>query len=223
MPNPPTLKDLLEEGLCLLAHLRGGAWPREAQAFQSRLDQLLAAFEAAARSLGKPPGAVEEAKYAFCALADEVLLAADSPLRDAWERAPLQLRHFGEHLAGEGFYRRLDALRRDPRPALESLEVYHACLLAGFQGKYLLEAPGKVQFLADRVGQDLDRVRGPAPALAPHARPAFVHPGGRRDVPAWGLCALSGIAALTLFLALKFALFAELRLVDAGPVRAGRP
>lgn len=210
-PGRPTLKDLLEEGLCLMAVLRGGAWPREAPPFRGRLERLLATFESEARSLGKHPDSVEDAKYAFCALADEVLLASDSPLREEWERGPLQLRIFGDHLAGEGFFRRLDALRQDPRARWETLEVFHACLLAGFQGRYLLESPEKVPWLTGRIGEELARVRGADPGLSPHGRPPFRHPAGRRQVPLWSFCALTGLAAMAIFLAFNLILASGLR------------
>ena len=112
VPAPP-LKALLEDGFGLLALLRNGAWPQR-EDFRARLEALLGQFERRAQALGKPPEAVQEAKYAFCALADEILLGADSPLRDSWGGAPLQLSLFGEHLAGEGFFRRLEQLRQDP-------------------------------------------------------------------------------------------------------------
>jgi type VI secretion system protein ImpK len=199
-PEPLTLKALLEDGFALLALVRNGAWPR-AEDFRARLEALLSQFERRALALGKPAEPVAEAKYAFCALADEIMLSSDSPLRDEWGGAPLQLSLFGEHLAGEGFFRRLDLLRQDPAAQVETLEVYHSCLLLGFQGKYLLMDPDRLQWLIARVGEELARTRGPAPSFAPQARPAFrFTTPGRREVPLWGFCALLGGAALGLFL-----------------------
>jgi len=207
-PAETSLKALLEEGFCLLALLRAGAWPRETQGFDGQLAALLDRFEQRARQLGKPPEAVGLAKYAFCALADEILLRAESPLREAWERAPLQLRLFGEHLAGEGFFRRLDPLLQEPARHAELLEVFHSCLLLGFQGRYLLEEPLRLQELIERAGRELRRVRG-EPGFAPQALPARFAAPGRGRVTPWGFAALLAGMALLIFLSFKVALRAQ--------------
>lgn len=199
-PEAPPLRALLEEGFCLLALLRNGAWPPDLPAFQARLEALLNAFERKAQAAGKTPEAITQAKYAFCALTDELLLGGDSPLRETWGRAPLQLSLFGEHLAGEGFFTRLDRLREDLASHGETLEVFHACLLHGFQGKYQQEAPDQRLGLIHRLGQDLARVRGPGPGFAPQARPGFRFTAGSRGaipLPAFWLGL--GAAALALF------------------------
>jgi type VI secretion system protein ImpK len=81
---------------------------------------------------------VYAAKFAYCAAVDEMVLSSQFKIRADWERRPLQLVLFGEQLAGEvlpvsGGCRAQGAAR------LQSLEVFHMCLLLGFQGKYLLE------------------------------------------------------------------------------------
>ena len=209
MAAEPTLKTLLETGLGLLAMLGNGAWPDPPGPFPARLEALLDDFAARALALGKPPEAVDQASYAVCALADELLLASGSPLREAWSRAPLQLRRFGEHLAGEGFFRRLDQLRQDPVRHWEALEVYHACLLLGFRGRYLLEGAEHLPGLVERTGRDLVRARGEGPRLAPEALPAPLPPrpgAALPDLPPWGWAALLAGAALVLFLGFRLSL-----------------
>jgi type VI secretion system protein ImpK len=208
-PSGPTLCDLLEEGWCLLSLLRGGAWPRDAAAFRARLEGLLTAFEAQALRHGKGAGA-GEAVYAFCALADEILLSGSSPLREDWERAPLQLTRYGDHLAGEGFFRRLERLRENPVDNREALEAFHACLLLGFQGRYLLQEPGALPWLTAQVGRELARIRGEEPAFAPHAEPAFRYPAPRhRRVPPWGYSLLLVMVALTIHHAFAYLLWCQ--------------
>ncbi|NTV09822.1 MAG: DotU family type IV/VI secretion system protein, partial [Zoogloea sp.] len=109
-----SLQELLEDGIYLLFLLRNGNTPNSPQEFNKRIEQFLSRFEADARRLGKPPAAISDAKYAFCALLDEIILSSDLGLREEWERAPLQLRLFGEHLAGERFFDKLETLRLDP-------------------------------------------------------------------------------------------------------------
>ena len=56
---------------------------------------------------------------------DEIILSSDFAIRGDWERSPLQLRLFGEHLAGERFFDKLEKLRVDPVANLEALVVSH--------------------------------------------------------------------------------------------------
>lgn len=197
----PTLKDLLEDGIYLLFLMRNGQLPTEAGSFRQRLDALFAQFERQAQSHEKAPEGIRDAKYALCALADEIILAADSPVREAWEREPMQLRHFGEHLAGEGFFQRLENLRLDPVRHVEVLEVYHACLLLGFQGRYLLEGPEKLGYLITRVSQEISQVRGGRADFAPHALPSFrFQEFLRHELPLGAFYALLLLVSVAIFI-----------------------
>jgi type VI secretion system protein ImpK len=88
-----------------------------------------------ARTHGVPDRDTQDIVYALVALTDEVAISTPEPLRSYWMSQPLQLHYFGENVAGEGFFARLQALLSDGR-RIEVLRVYHLCLLFGFQGKY---------------------------------------------------------------------------------------
>lgn len=200
-PDAPTLHGLLEDGVYLLFLLRDGNAPASLGIFTQRIDGFLADFERHARSFGKPGEAIEHAKYAFCSLLDEIILASEFPIREEWERMPLQLRLFGEHLAGEAFFERLETLRVDPAKNVEALEVFHTCLLLGFQGKYLLEGEEKLAYLTQRVGQEIRQVRGGKAEFAPHWKlphrfPAYV----RHELPIWLYFALLAAVAAAMVL-----------------------
>ncbi|WP_332670539.1 type IVB secretion system protein IcmH/DotU [Aromatoleum sp.] len=201
-PNVPTLRGLFEDGVYLLFLLRDGNAPESLGTFTQRIDGFLADFERHARNFGKPGEAIEHAKYAFCSLLDEIILASEFAIREEWERMPLQLRLFGEHLAGEAFFERLETLRVDPAKNIEALEVFHTCLLLGFQGKYLLEGEEKRAYLTHRVGRDIRQVRGGTAEFAPHWKlphrfPAYV----RNELPIWLYFALLAAVAAAMFLA----------------------
>ena len=98
----------------------------------------------------------------------------------------MQLRLFGEHLAGEHFFDRLDELRAQGAPRLPSLEVYHYCLLLGFEGKYRLEGPEKLGYLTARLGDEIVYLKGKRTGFAPHwPPPDSVRHTLRRVVPLW--------------------------------------
>jgi type VI secretion system protein ImpK len=206
-PSGPILKDLLEDGIYLLFLLRSGTAPHSATEFNRRVDTFLAQFERHATNFGKPMSAIQDCKYAFCALLDEIVLNADFEIRDEWERNPLQLRLFGEHLAGEGFFDRLENLRLEPQKHIETLEVFYTCLLLGFQGKYLLEGEDKLGYLTARIGQEITSIRGGKPDFAPHWKPAFrFQEFVRHELPLWVFYALLALVAVIVFLAFTFLL-----------------
>lgn len=213
-PAAPTfsksLQDLLEDGIYLLFLLRNGNPPNSLAEFNKRVDQFLTQFDANARHLGKPPEAISEAKYAFCALMDEIVLSSTFPIREDWERAPLQLRLFGEHLAGERFFDKLEHLRLDPVANLEALEVFYTCLLLGFQGKYLLEGSEKLNYLISRLGQEITHARGGRAEFAPNWKlPQRFQHYVRNELPLWLFFALLGVVATALFFAFQWFLQGE--------------
>jgi len=109
--------------------------------------------------------------YALVALTDEVAINTPEPLRSYWMSQPLQLHYFGENVAGEGFFSRLQALLSDGR-RIEVLRVYHLCLLFGFQGKYGFPG-GDVELLrvADGVRNLLERNLEVPDEMAPAGEP----------------------------------------------------
>ena len=196
----PTLNDLLEDGIYLLFLLRDGNAPASAAEFNSRIDRFLSQFEINARNFGKSPEAIADAKFAFCALLDEIIFASDFAIRDDWELSPLQLRLFGQHLAGEVFFDKLENLRLDPLGNVESLEVFHTCLLLGFQGKYLIEGTERLNYLVARLGQEIMHARGGKAEFAPHWRLPFkFQEFVRHELPLWLYYALLTGIAIILF------------------------
>jgi len=196
-----SLKDMLEDGIYLLFLLQSGNAPNSANEFNRRIDQFLAQFEKNARNLGKPQQAVSDAKYAFCALMDEIILSSDFSIREDWERAPLQLRMFGEHLAGDRFFDKLEILRTDPVANIEALEVFHTCLLLGFQGKYLLEGTEKLNYLISRVNQEITHARGGKAVFAPNWKlPQRFQQYVRHELPLWLFYALLAVVGVGVFL-----------------------
>lgn len=200
-PSAPTLKELMEDGVYLLFLLRNGNPPATQAEFNKRVEGFLSTFEKNARNFGKEPEAIHDAKYAFCALMDEIVLSSDFSIRDDWERSPLQLRLFGEHLAGDGFFDKLETLRLTPEKNVESLEVFHTCLILGFQGRYLLEGTEKLNYLIARLGQEIVHARGGIPEFSPHWKLPFkFNEYVRHELPLWLYFALLSGVAVVIFL-----------------------
>lgn len=185
-PTPRTLADLMSDGFYLLLLIKRGQLPRDAESFVQSVQRFLDGVERGAMKLGIASEDVYAAKYAYCAAVDEAILGQPSSLRDTWELQPLQLRLFGDHLAGEHFFDRLEELRAQGAPRLPSLEVYHYCLLLGFEGKYRLEGPEKLGYLTARLGDEIVYLKGKRTGFAPHwPPPDSVRHALRRVVPLW--------------------------------------
>jgi type VI secretion system protein ImpK len=137
------------------------------EAVQAQLRSLVDSFKERGRKAGVPDKDAQDSAYALVALMDEVALRAPEPLRGDWMKQPLQLHFFGENLAGEGFFTRLDSLLADGR-RLAVLRVYQSCLLFGFQGKYGLPG-GEVELmrLAETVRNQVQRNQEVPRALSP--------------------------------------------------------
>lgn len=185
-PAPRSLADLMSDGFYLLVLVKRGQIPAEAESFVQSVQRFLDGVERGAMKMGIASEDVYAAKYAFCAAMDEAILTQPSSLRDTWELQPLQLRLFGDHLAGEHFFDRLEELRAQGAPRLPSLEVYHYCLLLGFEGKYRLEGPEKLGYLTARLGDEIVYLKGKRTGFAPHwPPPDSVKHTLRRVVPLW--------------------------------------
>jgi type VI secretion system protein ImpK len=121
-----SLVDALYDGFYMVFLLKNGYKPASAESFRESLNGYLQEVNRAGQQLKSSPEDIHLTKFAFCALVDETILSSVPSLRDAWERRPLQLEHFGENLAGEKFFEHLDKTQQDGnRPDL--LEVFHMC------------------------------------------------------------------------------------------------
>lgn len=202
-----SLLDLMYDGFYLLFLLKAKHAPLEADVFRERIKQFLTAFERGATKLHATAEDVYACKYAFCATVDEAVLMSGFRAREAWQRLPLQLQFFGEQLAGEQFFEKLEELRRHGLPRVQTLEVFHMCLLLGFQGRYLIEGSEKLNYLTARLGDEVARLKGQGAGFAPHwAAPDKVQNQLKNEVPLWVVGAVFGFLALAGFLGLRWQL-----------------
>ena len=148
-----SLVDLLYDGFYMLILLSQRSVPRDPDEFSGNIQKFLDQFERSAKKNNFAAEDIYDAKDAFCAAIDEAVLSSRMNIRDSWERRPLQLVLFGDQLAGEHFFDKLEAARNAGANRINALEVFHMCLLMGFKGRYLLEGPEKLKYLT----QQLDR------------------------------------------------------------------
>jgi type VI secretion system protein ImpK len=202
--GPQNLVDLMYEGFYALFLLKNGGSPHDKSAFADHMTQFLGDVDRQAKQLGIAAEDVTAAKYAFCAAVDEIILGSQHDIREAWETRPLQLRVFGDQLAGEHFFNRLEDLRAKGSAHLQSLEVFHMCLLLGFQGRFALDAPERLSYLTARLGDEIARMRGKTRGFAPHAeRPDQVVNKLRSDLSLWVLGSVFALAGLCAYIGFR--------------------
>ena len=81
---------------------------------------------------------IQVSKFALASFVDETVLTNNFPLRDEWEKYPLQLEYFGEQLAGNKFFEKLQAMLKQIEATQDAVEIYYVCMLLGFKGRYAI-------------------------------------------------------------------------------------
>lgn len=173
-------------------------------------------FERTCLGYGKPKETVEQAKYALTAFIDETIINSENNCRDAWVAEPLQTQYFNDNLAGENFFKRLEALLPDLRRNLETAEVYYFCLALGFQGRYRISGGEMLPNVVRNLLKRLEALRGvPPKALSPSA---YVHPA----LQGKGSGGLPLLIASAVLLTVSFILYALLMAAGDGALDPAR-
>ncbi len=177
---------------------------RSPETIHERLASFIEAMREKARDQGMPQRDADDIAYAIVALADEIALGKAEPLRGYWMNRLLQLQFFNESLAGEGFFTRLQQIRRDGRRP-DVLRVYYQCLLFGLQGKYSirggeLELMKMIDSLRPEVERNIDVPDQLSPAGEPPDEPQ-VRPG-QRNLFLWIALGVFAVA-IAVFIGLK--------------------
>ena len=179
---------------------------------------MLAKFEERAARFGYHDKITKLSKFALAAFVDETVLTNRFPLREEWEKYPLQLEYFGEHLAGNKFFDRLETMLKQLDAAADAIEVYYVCLLLGFKGKYAVYGADELESVIRRTAESLQTAgRLKNPELAPHAvvNDQPVPPKKKPFLPAWAK--IGAVAGLVLTIVIYIALLLVSRnfLLDA--------
>lgn len=178
--------------------------------WRDRIDGMLKELERQGATLRYSPEQVQAVKFALVAFVDETVLDPASPIRDEWEKLALQLKYFGDQVAGIRFFERLEELLRRPAENAEAVEVYYLCMLFGYKGRYKIFYEDELRGLIADTARRLREVgRLQADELSPHWR-RDDQPEPPRDpgLPRWAKLGGAALlcATLLLFFVLKWVL-----------------
>lgn len=101
---------------------------------------------------------VSVSKFGLAAFVDEAVLTANFPLRNEWEKNPLQLKYFGEQLAGNKFFDKLESMLSQIEVTQDAVEIYYYCMLLGFKGKYAVYEQEKLLATMQNTANQLVKV-----------------------------------------------------------------
>jgi type VI secretion system protein ImpK len=182
--------------LALIASVRAGRAAIDLPGLHGKVVEAISQFER--RLAGRySDEEIRRAKYALATTADDVALNLPNQQADAaeWARRAIVVRFFGENIGGDRFWKLLDEMIASPAQYRDLLELYHACLAAGFEGRYRVMADGKREHLGQmqRVYVALEHPRSLSMTeLSPQWKG---QPTAAAKVGLWGPVALAAAAA----------------------------
>jgi type VI secretion system protein ImpK len=139
---------------------------------------------------------IQVSKFALASFVDETVLSSNFNLKEEWEKNPLQLEYFGEHLAGNKFFEKLAAMIKQVDVTADAVEIYYVCMLLGFKGRYAVYEKDKLLSIMQETANALVKAGKIRPVeLSPHwlanDQPEPVKP---RKMPTWAkIGALGGL------------------------------
>jgi type VI secretion system protein ImpK len=166
-------------------------------------------FEKRAERYRFNPKIVQVSKFALAAFMDETVLTNNFPLRDQWEKYALQLEYFGEQLAGNKFFDKLEAMLKQIEVTQDAVEIYYVCMLLGFKGKYAIYEQEKLLATMQSTANALVKVGKIAPVdLSPNwLANDQPKPPEKRGMPVWAkLGALGGLGLAVIVYLVMFML-----------------
>jgi type VI secretion system peptidoglycan-associated protein len=218
--TPRTVRNVMlaeaEPVLALVAGVRSGRVRLAMPEFHRQASQAIARFEQAIA-----PHYSEEqrqrAKYAVCATTDDVAQNLPGIGTDGaeWARRSMVVQFFQENIGGDRFWQLVDDMLRTPNDNADLIELYHACLAAGFEGRFRIMPDGRRRLheIMSRLHGALPHVRSlSATELSPRWKGENA-PLGRLSF--WGIIGLVGAIAAGILL-LAFITFKLLLMSSAG-------
>lgn len=187
--------------LALAASVRGGRVRVALPQFHNQATQAIAAFDRAIAP-HYPQETRQRAKYAVCATIDDVAQNLPHAGTDGaeWARRSMVVSFFQENIGGDRFWQLVDDMLRDPAQNADLIELYHACLATGFEGRFRIMPDGRRRLheILSRLNAAIPQTRTVSPVeVAPDWRG---EKAGRERRGFWSLIALAaaGTAALLL-------------------------
>ncbi|MBP0617641.1 type VI secretion system protein TssL, long form [Jiella mangrovi] len=213
MASANPLLDAAAPLLILIGRLRLGVVEMEATPLMNHVISQIDGFARKAIEAGYSNDDARRGQYALCATADDIVQNLPSRERAEWLRYPMLARFFEVRDSGVEFFEVLRDILANPAAEYDLLELYHACLSLGFEGKYRTGHGGDAGLSHERrrVYEALRRVKArPDDDIAPRWQgQAIAARALRAAVPLWVVASLAAVFLVGLFFALRILLAGE--------------
>lgn len=208
IPIPSTPRDdrnlLMAEAapvLALAASVRSGRARIAMPDFHRQASEAIAQFSRAIAST-YPEETRQRATYALCATIDDIAQNLPGIGHDGaeWARRSLVVQTFRENIGGDRFWQLVDDMLARPAQNGDLIELFHACLAAGFEGRFRVMPDGRsrLQQIMTSLYGALEHPRSLSQTeLAPHWK-GVTAPLAR--ISPWNRVALGAAGALVLLL-----------------------
>ncbi len=181
-----TLVDICNDAFLLIFHIHAGNDPGHPDELRKDIAVMLQELDKHGKRHSQSEEDIKATRYAILSLIDETILNSRWEFKDQWADRPLQLEHFGEHMAGERFFDLLDRIRKKGARKVDLLEVFCITLILGFTGKYKLRGGEELNNLIRELVAEINSHRGGSHDLAPHWQiPDEPSERPARTIPRW--------------------------------------
>ena len=179
------------------------------QELRSKVEAMFDDFERRSERYRFNHKIVNVSKFGLAAFVDEAVLTADFPLRHEWEKNPLQLKFFGEQLAGNKFFDKLESMLPQIEVTQDAVEIYYYCMLLGFKGRYAVYEQEKLLATMQKTANELVKVGKIKPVeLSPNwVANDQPKPPEKKGMPVWakvGAFAFIGFTVIVYFVMFLF-------------------
>jgi type VI secretion system peptidoglycan-associated protein len=222
--TPRTVRNVMlaeaEPVLALVASVRAGRVRVAMPELHRQCAQAISRFEAAIQA-HYPEEKRQRAKYAVCATVDDIAQNLPGLGSDGaeWARRSMVVTFFQENIGGDRFWQLVDDMLRYPNDNLDLIELYHACLAAGFEGRFRVMPDGR-----QRLHEIMTRLQGALPHVRALSQVELVPAWRGENAPVarigWNVLALAGLAAALLLLIVYIVL--RLMLASSGEAPSDR-
>jgi type VI secretion system protein ImpK len=137
--------------LALAAAVQADRQVADVAKLRARADGEAKAFEKTLAGLGLSAEDNARGRYAVLATVDDIVQNLPGGANSDWPRRSLVVVSFGQAFGGDQFFTILDTMLARPSAHSEMLELYHACLAVGFQGRLRTLPDGNSQ-VGQRMG-----------------------------------------------------------------------
>jgi type VI secretion system protein ImpK len=174
----------------------------EPAALRKLIVHYLELFKKNCRAMNLDSAVTNDAVYALVALLDETVMSIPGVCRNFWVTNPVQLEMFGDTIAGQEFFHKLERLTAEPERMQEVLEVYYLSLSLGFEGKYKLGNAAERDAIIESLARVLLKAGNRSVAgLSPHGRTRItkdlITRSRKSGLPLWAVgavcCGLLGV------------------------------